>query len=150
MNRLVLAALLASLAVPALAQDNPFGALRGKVREGNWEYKIQMEGVPMPPITMTRCLSTQDVDKGGFAARDGKMPDGCSVKNFGLTGTGATWTMECTKQPKMTVNSTMTFGGDSWSMKQDMTMEQNGKPMHMVQNLTGRYLGACDAAAPKK
>ena len=136
---LVTAAVALAIALPVLAQDNPFSGFKGKIREGNWEYKMQMqmEGMPqggnmaMPPIT--RCITPGDVDKGGFASKDGKMPDGCTVKNMKMAGAGASWTMECTKNPKMTVDSDITFGKDEFTMKQKMVMDREGQMMKMNQ-----------------
>ncbi len=149
MKRTLLAALAAStLAAPALAQDNPWAGFKGKLKEGNWEYKMQMEGVPGMPagmgaMTFNRCLTAKDVDQGGFAQRDNKMPDGCTVKDMKVAGNGATWKMVCVKDPRMVVDSTMTFGGDSFTMKQNMQMNQGGQVMNMTQNMTGRLVGPC-------
>ena len=50
MNRTLAATLAASLiALPVLAQDNPFAGFKGKMRDGNWEYKMKMEGIPGMP-----------------------------------------------------------------------------------------------------
>lgn len=151
MNRSLVAALAAcSLALPALAQDNPFAGLKGKIREGNWEYRSQMEsmegmppGMKMPEMTFTQCITAKDVEKGGFASKDGKMPDGCSVKNMKVSGNGASYTMECVKDPKMTVDSDITFGADSFVVKQKMSMSQGGQTRKMAQTMTGRYTGPC-------
>lgn len=143
-----------TLALPALAQDNPFSGFKGKIKEGNWEYKMQMEGVPGMPagaggMTFNHCVTAQDVEKGGFASRDGKMPDGCTVKNMKMSGNTASYTMECTKQPKMTVDSNITFGDNSFTMKQKMAMDQGGQMMNMNSTMTGRLVGPCAAAAKK-
>ena len=150
MTKTLAALIAAALALPALAQDNPFAGLKGKVREGQWEYTMQMEGVPgmpagmtMPPMTFQRCLKAADVEKGGFAQKDGKMPDGCSIKDMKFTATGATWRMECTKDPKMIVDSTMTANPDAFTMKQVMQMDRGGQAMTMNNTFTGKYLGAC-------
>jgi hypothetical protein len=148
MKRTAIAAIAAScLALPALAQDNPFAGFKGKIKEGNWEYKMQMEGVPgmpaMAPMTFNHCITPQDVDKGTFAQKDGKMPDGCTVKNMKMSGNTASYTMECVKDPKMTVDSNITFGGDNFTMKQKMAMNQGGQVMNMNSTMTGRYTGPC-------
>lgn len=139
-----------TIALPALAQDNPWAGFKGKIKEGNWEYKMQMEGAGMPPgmgaMTFNHCITPADVEKGGFASRDGKMPDGCSVKNMKMAGNTATYTMECTKQPKMTVDSTITFADTSFTMKQKMAMDQGGQVMNMNSTMTGRLTGPCAAA----
>ncbi|APV51318.1 hypothetical protein BWI17_17470 [Betaproteobacteria bacterium GR16-43] len=151
MKRPILAAALAcAIALPVLAQDNPFSGFKGKIREGNWEYKMQMEGMPGMPQgmqmpTINRCITPADVDKGGFANKDGKMPDGCTVKNMKMSGNTASYTMECTKDPKMTVDSDITFGGDTFTMKQKMAMDRGGQMMNMTQTMTGRYTGPCTA-----
>jgi hypothetical protein len=145
-----LAALALALALPAAAQDNPFSGMKGRIKEGMWEYKMQMEGVPgmpagmsMPAITFNHCITPQDVEKGGFAQKDGKMPDGCSVKNMQMTKDGATWRMECTKDPKMIVDSTMSGTPEGFTMKQKMQMNQGGQVMNMNQTMTARYTGPC-------
>jgi hypothetical protein len=157
MNRILLAAAIAcAIAVPAAAQDNPFAGFKGKIKEGNWEYRMQMEGVPgmppgmkMPEQTFKHCITPQDVEKGGLGSKDGKMPDGCSVKNMKMSGNTASYTMVCTKEPKMTVDADMTFGDGTFTMKQKMAMDQNGQVMNMNSTMTGKYLGPCPAA-PKK
>jgi hypothetical protein len=157
MNRTLFAAAVAcAVALPAAAQDNPFAGFKGKVKEGNWEYKMQMEGMPgmppgmkMPEHTVQHCVTPQDVEKGGLGTKDGKLPDGCTVKNMKMSGNTATYTTECTKPQKMTVDSTITFGGDTFTTKQKMVMDQNGQMVTMNNTMTGRYLGPC-TAAPKK
>ncbi len=150
MDRHLLAALAAcSLALPALAQDNPWSALRGKVKEGNWEYRMQMqmEGMPagmkMPEQVINNCVTNESVEKGGLGSKDGKMPDGCTVKNMKVSGSTATYRLECTKDPVMTVDTTMTFGGDQMNMTQKMAMNQGGQVMNMTNTMTGRYTGPC-------
>jgi Protein of unknown function (DUF3617) len=152
MNRTLIASLACTLALPVLAQDNPFAGMKGKIREGNWEYKMQMDGVPgmpagmkMPEMAFNHCITAQDVERGGFQSKDGKIPDGCAVKDMKMAGNTATWRMECVKDPKMTVDSTMTFAGDGFTMKQKMAMDQGGQVMNMNQSMTGRYTGPCTA-----
>jgi Protein of unknown function (DUF3617) len=153
MKRPLLAAAIAcAITLPVLAQDNPFSGFKGKIREGNWEYKVQMEGVPgmppgmkMPEHTSSHCVTPQDVERGGGVSKDGKMPDGCTVKNMKISGNTASYTMECTKDPKMTVDSDITFGGDAFNMKQKMVMDRGGQKMNMNQTISGRYTGPCVA-----
>jgi hypothetical protein len=111
---------------------------------------MQMDGVPgmpagmsMPAMTFQRCLKPQDVEKGGFAQKDGKMPEGCTIKDMKATGSGASWRMECTKDPKMIVDSVMTASADGFEMKQAMQMDRGGQMMKMNQTMTGKYLGPC-------
>lgn len=146
------AALLCAFGAPALAlaEDNPFAGFKGKIKEGYWEYKMQMEappgmpaGMSMPPFTMNHCVSAKDVEKGSFAQRDGKMAESCRIKDMKMTGSGATWRMECTKEPKMTVDSVMTMQDNGYVIKQRMTMDRGGQPMTTNNTMTGRYLGPC-------
>ena len=151
MKRLVIAALACSIALPALAQDNPFAGMKGKMKEGQWEYRMEMGAVPgmppgmkMPPMTFNKCLTSKDIEQGGAGQREGKMPEHCKVSNMKISGNNASYTMECTKDPKMKADVKMTFQGDSFTMKQDVVMDRGGgQMMPMSQTMTGRYLGAC-------
>ena len=150
MNRTLLAALACALALPALAQDNPWAGLKGKVKEGNWEYRMQMDGMPgmppgmkMPEQVFNNCVTNQEIEKGGLGNKDGKLPDGCTIKNMKLVGNVATYRMECVKDPKMTVDTTMTFGSDTFTMKQKMAMDQGGQIMNMNNTMNGRLTGPC-------
>jgi hypothetical protein len=150
MKRLVIAALACSVALPAFAQDNPFAGMKGKMKEGQWEYRMEMGAVPgmppgmkMPPMTFSKCLTAKDIEQGGAGQREGKMPEQCKVSNMKVSGNEASYTMECTRDPKMKADVKMTFQGDSFSMKQDILMDRGGQMMPMSQTMTGRYLGAC-------
>ena len=150
MKRLLVAAACSALALPALAQDNPWGSMKGKMKEGMWQYTMEMGAVPgmpqgmkMPPMTFSRCLTAKEIESGGATTRDGKMPEQCSVKNMKASGNNLSYTMECTKDPKMKSDVNMTFQGDGFTMKQDMTMDHQGQPMKMQQTMTGKYTGPC-------
>lgn len=150
MKRIAFAALACSVVLPAAAQDNPFSGMKGKIKEGNWEYKMEMGAVPgmpagmkMPPMTFTKCLTAKDVESGAVGQKDGKMPEGCTVKNMKMSGNNASYTMECTKEPKMKADVDMTFTGDGFTMNQNIVMDHGGQKMPMQHKMTGRYLGAC-------
>jgi hypothetical protein len=150
MKRLFLAAACCALASPALADDNPFAGMKGKIKEGMWQYTMEMGAVPgmpqgmkMPPMTFSRCLTAKDIESGGATSREGKMPEQCSVKNMKVSGNNASYTMECTRDPKMRSDVVMTFQGDGFTMKQDMVMDHQGQPMKMQQTMTGKYTGPC-------
>lgn len=138
------------LALPTLAADNPFAGMKGKMKEGMWQYSMEMGNVPgmpagmkMPAMTFSRCLTAQDIEQGGATQREGKMPEGCSVKNMKMSGNNASYTMECTKDPKMKADVKMTFAGDGFTMNQDMQMDHGGQMMKMQQTMTGKYTGPC-------
>jgi hypothetical protein len=139
-----------ALALPAFAQDNPFAGMKGKIKEGMWEYNMQMgampgmpQGMAMPPMTFSRCLTAKDIESGAATSREGKMPEGCTVKNMKMSGSDASYTMECTKDPKMKADVKMNFTGDGFTMKQDIVMDRGGQPMPMQTTMTGKYKGAC-------
>jgi hypothetical protein len=139
-----------ALALPALAEDNPFAGMKGKIKEGQWEYTMEMGAIPgmpqgmkMPPMTFNKCLTAKDIESGGATSKEGKMPEQCSVKNMKMSGNTASYTMECTKDPKVKSDVNMTFQNDGFVMKQDMVMDHGGQPMKMQQTMTGRYMGAC-------
>ena len=114
MHALAAAACLAAL--PALAADNPFAAMKGKIKEGMWQYTMEMGAVPgmpagmkMPPMTFNRCLTAKEIEEGGATTKDGKMPEQCKVKNMKVSGNTASYTMECTRDPKVKSDVVMTF-----------------------------------------
>ena len=150
MKKLALAVLACTVALPVLAQDNPFAGMSGKIKEGMWQYDMQMGAMPgmpagmkMPPMTFSRCLTAKDIESGGATSKDGKMPEQCSVKNMKMAGNTATYTMECTKDPKMKSDVNMTFTDGGFTMKQDVEMDHGGQMMKMQQTMTGKYTGPC-------
>lgn len=148
MKKLLLAAACCALASPAIAADNPFAGMKGKMKEGQWEYtmKMSMPGMPGGGMTMPgfkQCISADQIEKGGVGQKEGKMPEGCSIKNAKVSGNNATYTMECTKDPKMVSDVSMTFAGDSFTMKQNTVMDRDGQKMTMVNDMTGKYVGPC-------
>lgn len=150
MKKLLAAALCCAFATSAFAQDNPFAGMKGKMKEGQWDYTMHMGAMPgmpagmkMPEMKFSQCVTAQDIESGGVGQQGGKMPEGCKVSNFKSSGNSASYSMECTKDPKMKGDMQMTFGGDTFTMKQDLTMDMNGQPMKMNNHMTGKYMGAC-------
>ena len=133
---------------------NPFDAFKGKMKEGMYEYKMEMDmgqvpglpaGMGKQSITFQKCLTPQDIEKGemGRGGRDGKAPENCEVKNFNMSGNTASYTMTCTKPNEMTADNKITFRGDGFSMDMKMSMNQRGQMMNMTQHMESRYLGPC-------
>ena len=149
----ILAAACAAVSAAAIAAG-PLDALRGKMKEGMYEYKMEMDmgAVPgMPPgmgkqtHSFQKCVTAQDIEKGQMGRgpdRQGKAPQDCDIKNFNQSGNTASYTMEC-KQAKMTADNKITFVNDGFNMDMKMTMDQGGKPMNMTQHMEGKYLGPC-------
>ena len=145
-------ACVAATAAPAWAADNPFEAFKGKVKEGMYEYKMEMDmgQVPgMPPgmgkqsHTMQHCVTSKDIEKGMSKGRDGKAPENCEVKNFKMSGNTASYTMVCRGDPDMTADNVITFRDGGYSMDMKMAMNQGGQLMNMKQHMEGKYLGPC-------
>ncbi|HEX5129570.1 MAG TPA: DUF3617 family protein [Usitatibacter sp.] len=150
MKRHAVALVSCFVALPALADDNPFAGMKGKMKEGMWQYTMEMGSIPgmpqgmkMPPMNFSRCLTAQDIEKGGATQKEGKVPENCTVKNMKMSGNNASYTMECTKDPKMKSDVKMTFQGDSFTMHQDIEMDRGGQMMKMTQTMTGKYTGPC-------
>ena len=150
---LALAACTAALAVPALAHAQ-FDQLRGKMKPGLYEYKMDMEMPGMPQgmgkqsHTMQHCVTEKDMDKGNMGGGDrGHMPENCEVKDFKMSGNTASYRMECKGRGKgggdMATDNKITFREGGYSMDMKMTMDQGGRPMTMNQHMDGKYLGPC-------
>jgi hypothetical protein len=142
-----------TLCAVASAADNPFSQFKGKMKEGMYEYKMEMDmsgmkgmpaGMGKQNMTFQKCLTQADIDKGqmGRGGRDGKMPEACEVKNFNMSGNTASYTMTC-KEPKMSADNKIAFSNDGFKMDMKMAMEQGGQMMNMNQKMEGRYLGPC-------
>jgi hypothetical protein len=148
---------LACLAFAPVVFAGPFDAFKGKVKEGMYEYKMEMDmgAVPgMPPgmkgpmsHTFQRCVTPEDVERGEMGkGREGKgMPENCEVRDMKMSGNTASYTMECKPPRAMKAENNITFTGDGWKMDMKMAMAQGpgGQPMNMTQHMEARYLGPC-------
>src|SRR4051812_48343403 len=149
MNKPLLAALVCSAIVANALADGPFDQFKGKMKEGLYEYKMQMEMPGMPAnmgkqnMTFQNCVTRDDIEKGNMGrGKNGKMPETCEVKNFNMSGNTASYTMVC-KDPPMQADNKITFGDGTFNMDMKMAMDQGGQKMNMTQHMEGRYLGAC-------
>jgi hypothetical protein len=150
-TRILLAA--ACAATFAAHAAGPFDAFKGKVKEGLYEYKMDMDmgQIPgMPPgmgkqsHTMQHCVTAQDIEKGQMGrGRDGKGNENCEVKDFKMSGSTATYRMECKGANPMTADNTITFREGGYTMDMKMTMDRGGQQMKMNQHAESRYLGPC-------
>ena len=151
--RLVVLACATTVALDAMAQQNPFSAFRGKMKDGMYEYKMEMDMGQVPGMpagmgkqthTMKQCMRQEDIEKGAMnKGRDGKMPENCKVENFKMSGNTATYTMVCKGGPDMTADNTITFTGDGYKMDMKMVMNQGGQVMNMKQQAVAKYIGPC-------
>lgn len=145
--------IVACATISAAAIAGPLDGLKGKMKEGMYEYKMDMNmgEVPgMPPgmgkqsRTFQKCVTAQDIERGQMARgpeREGKAPE-CDIKNVNQSGNTTSYTMEC-KQPKMTADNKITFSGQDFTMDMKMGMDQGGRMMNMTQHTEGKYLGPC-------
>jgi hypothetical protein len=145
---------IACAAVSAAAIASPLDALKGKMKDGMYDYKMEMDmgAIPgLPPgmgkqnMTFQKCVTAQDIEKGQMGrgtGRDGKMPEACEIKNFTQSGNTASYTMAC-KDPPMTADNRITFSAEGFKMDMKMAMNQGGQVMNMTQRIEGKYLGPC-------
>src|SRR5438477_2017279 len=144
--RLLALACLAS----AVAVAGPFDQFKGKVKEGNYQYKMEMDMGQMPgmknqTMTFDHCVTAEDIEKGrmGRGAREGKMPENCEVKNMNVSGNTASYTMECKGERLMKADNNITFVSDGYKMDMNMQMQMQRQTMNMKQHMEAKYLGPC-------
>src|SRR5258708_12577594 len=109
-DRIFLLAFARSCAL-AFAADNPFDAFKGKMKEGLYDYKmeIDMSGMPgLPPgmgkqtHAFQKCVTAKDIEKGQMgrgAGRDGKMPETSEFSTFKIPRNTARYTITSTHPP---------------------------------------------------
>lgn len=150
----ICAAAAASLALAASTAwaASPFDAFKGKMKEGMYETKVEMDMSGMPGLppgmgkqthSMQHCVTDKDIEKGGFGkGTNERGPEKCEFKNFNMSGNTATYTMVCS-EPKMTADNKVTFTGDGYNMDRKMVMDEGGQAMKMNQRMESRYKGPC-------
>ncbi len=138
----------------AAADDNPFGAFRGKMKEGLYEYRMDMDMGAMPGMppgmgkqthTFQHCVTKDDIERGqvGRNGRERNTPENCKVEDFHMSGNTADYKMVCKGGPDMTAQNHVVFSGDGYKMDMKMAMNERGHVMNMTQHMEGRYLGPC-------
>lgn len=119
------------------------------MKAGKWEITTTtaITGMPMamPPRTVSRCITPDEVKKGVSMAmvrpekKDGD--DSCQVSNVSNSGNKYTWDVQCTGKASGTGSGEIEYFGDHYTGQFEMTMEQG---MKMTNHMEGRYVGACD------
>jgi len=149
-NRFTLAAAGAAALSAAVFAAGPFEQFKGKMKEGLYETKMEMQVPGMPagmgkqPMTFQNCVTQQDIDKGQVGkGRDDKSTADCEVKNFKMSGNTASYTTVCKGEHAMTADSVITFRDNGYVMDMKMAMNRGGQVMNMNQKMEGRYLGPC-------
>jgi hypothetical protein len=146
--RLIAVSAAASLACTAFAAG-PFDQLKGKMKEGLYEYKMTMDIPGMPagmqkqPHTFQHCVTQKDLDEGKISKGRENVEKNCEIKDFKMSGNTATYTMECKGDNPMRADNKITFSDGKFDMDMKMQMTQKGQVMNMSQHMEGRYLGAC-------
>jgi hypothetical protein len=152
-NKFLIAACAAAAAGTVAFAQNPFEGFKGKMKEGQYETKMEMDmsgmkgmpaGMGKQSSTFSHCVTQGDIDKGQVGrGRDGKAPQDCEVKDFKMSGNTANYKMECKGQMQMTADTTVTFTGEGYKTDMKMAMNQGGQVMNMTQKMESRYLGPC-------
>lgn len=141
MNRTLTALLLAAFSLGAQAQS------AGEIQPGMWEYQMesQMTGMPMkmPPTTIKRCLTAQDVAQNKHLAGDQKNP--CTVSNMKASGGKVSYEFSCKmEQGSMKGSSSGSASATAMDIQTNMQMNMQGQPpMQMQQKMKARRLGNC-------
>ena len=146
--KLLIAACAAAVSTAAVAAG-PLDQMKGKMKPGMYDMKMEMEIPGMPggmgkqSMNMQNCVTEQDIEKGTVGkGKDSKMPDTCEVKNFKMSGNSASYTAVC-KEPDMTSDTSITFTDSGYTMNTKTAMKQGGQVMNMNQKIEGRYVGPC-------
>lgn len=140
---------LALCATALAATAGPFDQVKGKVKPGLYEYKMQMDipgmpaGMKPPPMTVQHCVTQKDIDEGGFAKGKDPNQQNCEVKDFKTSGNTASYTMECKGQQQMRADVKMNFVDNGFNSEMKMSMNQGGQVMNMNQKMESRLLGPC-------
>ncbi len=110
------------------------------MKEGLWEIttKMQMQGVDMPPVKHTQCITKNDLVPQG-SQQPGQE---CEIIDVKTNGNTVTWTMKCTGQGgDVTGTGEITYSGDS--LKGTMTISMSQANMEMTSHLNGNRIGNC-------
>lgn len=143
---------LSALAIAALFcggahAAGPFDQLKGKMKAGLYEYKMDME-IPGAPaqfgkqsMTMQHCVTEKDIEGGEW--QKNKQQSNCDFKDVKVSGNTATYKMVCKGEGQMTADTRMTFRDNGFVSDMKMTMNHGGQAMVTNQHMEGKYLGAC-------
>ena len=147
MKTLTLAAALAACCGAALAAG-PFDAFKGKMKEGLYEYKMDIDMPGMPggmgkhSQTIQHCVTSKDLEEGNFA-RGPQHKQDCEFQDVKFSGNNGSYKMVCKGKNPMTADVKMVFRDGGFASDMNMTMNQGGQQMTMKQHMDGKYLGAC-------
>ncbi len=103
--------------------------------------QVEMPGMPspIPPQTMTHCLTEQDpVPNQGAANQD------CNITDLVTQGNTISWKMECSQQgQKMESTGQMTYKGDSFEGTILTNMGTQAGNMTITTIISGKRISDC-------
>ena len=145
--------LVTALAATTAVAQSPMNAMKGKMKDGLYSYKMEMDMGQMPgmpagmgkqTMNFQNCITPQDIEKGELGkGREDRKPANCEMKDFKMSGNTASYKMVCKGETAMTADNTITFVPDGYKMVMKMAMDQGGQKMNMTQNMEAKYLGPC-------
>ena len=115
-----------------------------KMKEGKWDITMEfdMPGMPvkMKPMTMSQCLTKEDVaDPNKSLPKGNSKNDDCKVSETKVEGNKVTWTVKC-KEQNVTSKGEMTYAGDSYKGTIKTSMEGG---FESTMKLSGKRAGDC-------
>lgn len=148
-------ALVTAFAATAALAQNPMAALKGKLKAGQYAYKMEMDLGEMPgmpkgmnlgkqTLNFQQCVTPEDIERGQLGkGKNGNMPAECQVQDFRMSGNTASYRMVCKGDMNMTADNVITFVSDGYRMNMKMAMVRGGHTTNMKQAMEARYLGPC-------
>jgi hypothetical protein len=139
---------LAAFALPAAAQNQkPYkDAFKGKIREGEYEMKLELDmgGKGKHGETKKQCVTPKDLDQGLEGDKN------CGIRNFKSTANGVSFTAECTGKDAVVSENTMTFTPEGYSAETRTTQKVGAEEVKSTLRIQSRYLGPCKKQEPAK
>ena len=145
--KLLIAACAAAASTAAIAAG-PLDQMKGKMKPGLYDMKMDMEIPGMPggmgkqSMNTQNCVTEQDIEKGAMGSESSKDQQ-CDVKNAKVSGNSASYTVTCTGKTAMTADININFRDNGYTMNNKSTLNQGGQAMTMTQKIDARYLGPC-------
>lgn len=129
------------LALPVLAAESPH------LRPGQYEItaEMKMEGIdqPMPPMTLHRCFTKEDVaDPKKMVEPNMRKKASCEMTNMKVNGNHVSWAMQC-KDDNARGTGEMTYGADGYVGQIHMEMQNARGHMVMNEQIKAHRTGDC-------
>jgi Protein of unknown function (DUF3617) len=147
----VLAALACAAACGTLAAEAPFAPLKGRIKEGRYEFRTETDMSDVPGVapgtaiqvsTVQSCVKASEIEQGGFTLGRKALDSLCKVRDFNLVGDKATYSMAC-DDLESEVRLTLVAGGYDMELKTTSIEDKGRSRYNTVQKLRARYLGEC-------